>query len=248
MKTLELDWFSGICYSRRQFLGKWGLGPAVSAWSLRVTCMCLSLMCVWAQTCSCQWVSTFPWQWRTEVMQVTGVGGSYCRKQRTLSWEKKNSQAFCYLELEMGKGQRTEATSCSLSPSPHSVLLGCAPVSLWTHKLPQEPRAATSVWVCLPFSWSGHCCLEQQLGFPRNQPVCVTGEGEIATNRVCLQGFEGVTLNLCFVICSIVWKAAGSSSLCPWTVPTVYMEGRVGTQEADRPGFQSRLLLAVWLG
>ena len=78
-------------------------------------------------------------------MQVTGMGGSYCRKQRTLSVGKKEQPAFCYLELEMGKGRRTEATSCSLSPSPHSALLGCAPVSLWTHKLPQEPRAATSV-------------------------------------------------------------------------------------------------------
>lgn len=168
------------------------------------------------------------------------------RELSQLGKKKKNSWAFCYLELEMGKGRRTEATSCSLSPSPHSVLLGCAPVSLWTHKLPQEPGAATSVWVCLPFSWSGHYCLEQQLGFPRNQPVGVTGEEEIATNRVCLQGLEGVTLNLCFIICSIIWKAAGSSSHCPWTVPTVYME-EIGTQEGERPGFQPQLLLAVWL-
>ena len=71
------------------------------------------------------------------------------------------------------------------------------------------------------------------------------GEEEAATNRLCLQGLEGVTLNLCFNICSITWKAAGSSSHCPWTVPAVCMEERVGAQEGGRPGFQSQLLLAV---
>ena len=71
------------------------------------------------------------------------------------------------------------------------------------------------------------------------------GEEEAATNRLCLQGLEGVTLNLCFIICSITWKAAGSSSHCPWTVPAVCMEERVGAQEGGRPGFQSQLLLAV---
>lgn len=121
-------------------------------------------------------------------MQVTEVG-AVIAGMRTLPVGEKDSWAFCYTELEMGKGAEDRGSfvfSITTLCSPGMLLLSlCGLINS------PGPRSSHLSLSLLAFQLKWPLLSGTTTWFPKEiNLIGVTGEGNSHQPRVCLQGLE----------------------------------------------------------